>query len=192
MILAVFVTGMVLLWVSVFGYPLALAVIRRRRAAEPPAVALPDVAIVVPTLNEEALIAAKLEDLARTDYPTERLTFVVVDGGSTDRTCAIVESAIERGQPVRLMRVPPPTAQADQVCRALATLPHDLVVLTDADTRLEPGCIRALVTELVRDPQLAVVGPRCGPTPRCSRSASTGGRSRGCGGSKARRCPRRW
>ncbi|HEY7510799.1 MAG TPA: glycosyltransferase [Vicinamibacteria bacterium] len=154
MILNLFVTGMVVLWLSIFGYPLALALMRRRRAAASPDGALPAVAVVVPTRNEEPLIAAKLDDLARSDYPSERTTVLVVDGGSTDRTCA----AVEDRSGVGLLRLPSSTGQADQVFAALAVLPHEIVVVTDADARLEPSCIRELVLEMMRDPQLGVAG----------------------------------
>ena len=159
MVLELFLGGAAVLWLSVFGYPLALAVLSRGRRRAPAAEApLPEIAIVVPTLNEEPLIAAKLADLARTDYPRERRTILVVDGGSSDRTCALVEREMERTAGLRLLRVERSTGQADQVCRALDHLPHEIVVVTDADALLEPGCVRALVEELRNDPGLAVAG----------------------------------
>lgn len=158
MIHQLFVTGTVVLWLSTLGYLLVLAALRRRRRAVAATGDLPDIAVVVPTLNEERLIAAKLDDLARTDYPRERLTVLVVDGGSTDATCAVVEEAMARTSGLRLMRLASPRGQADQVCRALEALPHEVVVVTDADARLDPACLRELVQELARDPQLAVAG----------------------------------
>jgi hypothetical protein len=46
------------------------------------------IAIVVPVLNEEAAIGETLRTLRAMLTPGDQL--VVVDGGSTDRTCAIV------------------------------------------------------------------------------------------------------
>jgi cellulose synthase/poly-beta-1,6-N-acetylglucosamine synthase-like glycosyltransferase len=158
MIHHLFVTGTVVLWLSTLGYLLVLAALRRRQRALPAPSTLPDIAVVIPTLNEERLIAAKLDDLARTDYPRERVTVLVVDGGSTDATCTLVEQAMARTSGLRLMRVAHPRGQADQVCQALEALPHEVVVVTDADARLEPSCMRELVLELARDPQLAVAG----------------------------------
>jgi cellulose synthase/poly-beta-1,6-N-acetylglucosamine synthase-like glycosyltransferase len=159
MVLELFLAGAAVLWLSVFGYPLALAVLSRGRRRSPAAAApLPAIAIVVPTLNEEPLIAAKLADLAGTDYPPERRTVLVVDGGSSDRTCALVEEEMERTAGLRLLRLERSAGQAEQVCLALEHLHHEIVVVTDADARLEPGCVRALVDELRDDPGLAVAG----------------------------------
>ena len=158
MVLDLFLAGAAVLWLSVFGYPLALAAMCRRRRTAPTEVTLPAIAIVVPTLNEEQLIAGKHADLALTDYPAGWWTAVVVDGGSTDRTCDLVEREMRAGGAVRLLRLPRSAGQADQVCQALASLPHDIVVVTDADARLEPGCIQQLVRELLLDPGLAVAG----------------------------------
>ncbi|MBM3296798.1 MAG: glycosyltransferase [Candidatus Aminicenantes bacterium] len=93
--LIVFLASASVLWLSTLGYVLLLEVARffRRR----PRTALPDwprIAVVVPTLNEEARIGDKIEDLRRTDYPAERVRWVIVDGGSGDRTAAVVGSRI--------------------------------------------------------------------------------------------------
>jgi cellulose synthase/poly-beta-1,6-N-acetylglucosamine synthase-like glycosyltransferase len=159
MVLELFVTGAVVLWLSVFGYPLALAAIpRARRRPASAEAALPPIAIVVPTLNEESLIAAKLADLAGIDYPLDRQTVLVVDGGSQDLTCDVVEREMAGKPHLQLLRLPGSAGQADQVSRALQRLPHEIVVVTDADARLEPACVRELVRELTRDPELAVAG----------------------------------
>jgi len=158
MVLDLFLAGAAVLWLSVFGYPLALAAMCRRRRSPATEAVLPPIAIVVPTLNEEPLIAGKLADLALTDYPIDRRTVVIVDGGSTDRTCELVEREAALAGTLRLLRLHRSTGQADQVGQALAELPHEFVVVTDADARLDPGCIQELVRELLRDPGLAVAG----------------------------------
>jgi len=50
----------------------------------------PTVSVVVPTLNEAALLGSLLESLKNQDRPP--LEVIVVDGGSTDATTAIAES----------------------------------------------------------------------------------------------------
>jgi cellulose synthase/poly-beta-1,6-N-acetylglucosamine synthase-like glycosyltransferase len=159
LVLELFLAGAVVLWLSVFGYPLALAAISRsRRRPSPGETALPPIAIVVPTLNEESLIAGKLADLAAIDYPFDRQTVLVVDGGSRDRTCEIVEGEMSANPRVRLLRLGCSAGQADQVAQALQRLAHEIVVITDADARLEASCVRELVAELTVDPELAVAG----------------------------------
>lgn len=51
----------------------------------------PFVSVVIPTLNEDANIDVTLHRLADTTYPRNRVEFLVVDGGSSDKTRTIAE-----------------------------------------------------------------------------------------------------
>jgi GT2 family glycosyltransferase len=66
------------------------------------------VSVVLPTLNERAFVRDCLDSLLAQDYP-DVLEILVVDGGSTDGTRAIVEGV---GPPVRLVDNPRVTAAA--------------------------------------------------------------------------------
>jgi cellulose synthase/poly-beta-1,6-N-acetylglucosamine synthase-like glycosyltransferase len=169
-----FLTVAALLWASVFGYvALLFALARRRRSvlfgrSAPPLAdgELPSIALVLPVRNEEAYIAAKLADLRRTDYPADKLFTLVVDGGSTDATAALVEAERARGAAIELVRVDDARGKSDQLNAVLSGLRQQIIVVTDADGKLEPGCIRALVETLVADPTTAVVGARVLPATR--------------------------
>src|SRR6185369_17380312 len=103
MLLVIFLIAAGVLWASVFGYVgvlLALTLGAQHRRRAPRLTTLPHVAVVIPVRDEETFIAAKLDDVSRADYPADRLTTVVVDGGSTDRTVAIVEAARAAGAAV--------------------------------------------------------------------------------------------
>ncbi len=52
---------------------------------------LPTVTLLVPAFNEEEGIANTLDSLLLLDYPKEKLTVIVIDNGSTDRTVDIVK-----------------------------------------------------------------------------------------------------
>ncbi len=154
-----FVAGAAFLWVMTFGYAFALAIaaaFKKRKVSEPES--RPDIAVIVPTLNEEELILGKLDDLRKTDYPQSRVEVVVVDGGSRDRTAGIVQEEIDKGRRVRLVRLTGVKKKIEQVNYALEYLPQEILVFTDADSRLEPACIRRLVGLLHGDPRLAIAG----------------------------------
>lgn len=55
---------------------------------------LPSVAVVVPCFNEESALAASLESLLALDYPSDKLSIIVVDDGSTDSTLSIARSFV--------------------------------------------------------------------------------------------------
>lgn len=163
-LLILFFAVATVLWLSIFGYALLLAVIAsRRRQVELGVSACPDIAIVIPTLNEEDLILPKLADLQRTDYPSDRMTVVVVDGGSVDQTTKLIRQEIERGEPIHLVSLNGALGKADQINHALRTLTQDIVVFTDVDSVLEPSCIRELISVLERDPNTAVAGATVRP-----------------------------
>ena len=153
-----------LLVATTAGYFAALQIIvwirRRRQLARG---ALPRIAVVVPTLNEATFIEQKLRDLRRSDYPSGCMTILVVDGGSTDGTADIVQRAVDAGGPIRMLRLNRTRGHSEQGMLALGLLSEDIVVLTDADSRLDPSCIRHLVTCLEDDPQLAVAGAAVEP-----------------------------
>jgi len=162
-VLVAFVALSAVLWLSVFGYPLALRVIARQRRSDEGLADHPPVAVIVPVLNEEALIIAKLADLRRTDYPADRLSIWIVDGGSQDQTPELVRRTIDAGAPVHLLRLPDARGKTDQVSRALWEVGEEYVVVTDADAVLDPACIRELVATLVHDPHTAIVGAAVRP-----------------------------
>ncbi len=172
MLLVVFLTAATALWLSIFGYLGLLVVLAFRRDApwrrdlDATADELPTVAVVVPVRNEAALIAGKLDDLRRTDYPRERLAVVIADGGSTDATRAALDAARSGGMRFEVVEVPHARRKVDQLNAVLPRLHQEVVVCTDADATLEPGCIGALVATLRADPQTSVVGARVRPATR--------------------------
>jgi cellulose synthase/poly-beta-1,6-N-acetylglucosamine synthase-like glycosyltransferase len=70
------------------------------------------------------------------------------------------------GISLHLLRLDGVRNQAEQVRHALASLKEEFVVVTDADAVLDPGCLRALVTELIADPELAIAGAVVRPRTR--------------------------
>lgn len=157
--LILFLAVGMLVWLSTYGYILSLASMSLLRPhVEGGESSFPNIAVVIPTLNEEDLIVPKLSDLQRSNYPWDRIEVVVVDGGSTDRTTELVLQEITRGGAIRLEIVNGTRGRTDQIIHALNLLTQDIVVVTDVDSRLEPECIRKMVTMLKKDPQTAIVG----------------------------------
>jgi rSAM/selenodomain-associated transferase 2 len=108
--------------------------------------------VIIPTLNEAGVIEATL-------LLTDRLGFhdiIVVDGGSTDDTRALVESVAARtGTSVRLLLSP--AGRARQLNAGAAVCTADVLLFLHADSHL-PHSARQVMEEALANP--GVVGGR--------------------------------
>ncbi len=144
--------GLVVYTYAVFPLLVLLrgAVLRRRVRSAPIA---PSVSILVAARNEEASIGAKLATIDALDYPAECLEVIVASDGSEDATEAIVEA--HRGHPVTLLRLPR-LGKAGALNAAVAAASGEVLVFTDANSRLAPDAIRRIVAPLA-DPTVGGV-----------------------------------
>jgi len=151
--LAVLVVGGLLVARTVVLFLLAGRHARQRRSPTwswGPPVTRP-VSVVMPVYNEQENIAAAVRSIALGDYPS--IEVVVVDDGSTDDTAAIVAGL---GLPnVRLIRIPN-GGKANALNVGIAHASHDIIVMVDGDTVLEPDSLRQLVQPFA-DPRVGGV-----------------------------------
>ncbi len=64
------------------------------------------IAVIIPTLNEEKFIARCLDSIISQTYPFTKMDVMVVDGGSKDRTEAVVNKYKERYSNIRFLHNP--------------------------------------------------------------------------------------
>ena len=114
---------------------------RRRRWL--PDADLPPVSLVIPAHNEEAVLPAKLANVAALDYPDDRLDVVFVSDGSTDRTNEILSQAASARTRVRRREVR--AGKASALNEGVAAARHDVLVFSDASTLFAPDALRTLV-----------------------------------------------
>jgi cellulose synthase/poly-beta-1,6-N-acetylglucosamine synthase-like glycosyltransferase len=105
--------------------------------------ALPTVTIIVTVYNEEKCIRAKLDNLAELNYPRELVDVIVASDASSDSTEAIA-SSYDR-LPVRVLRVE--GRQGKSACQnaAASSARGEVLIFTDATTRLDTHAVRRLV-----------------------------------------------
>jgi cellulose synthase/poly-beta-1,6-N-acetylglucosamine synthase-like glycosyltransferase len=101
------------------------------------------VTIVVTAYNEEKGIRAKLENLLTLDYPSDLVDIIVASDASSDATDQLVIGYGSKR--VRLLRVE--GRQGKTACQnaAAASAGGEIIVFTDATTRLDARALRALV-----------------------------------------------
>lgn len=143
-----------------FLYPLILIgldrIDRRRSARRPNGTEeLPSVSMVVAAYNEASCIGAKLQNSLGLDYPRDRFQLIIGSDGSTDGTDEIVR---REGDGRVLLSPGPRGGKTTVLNRCVPIASGDIVVLTDANTHLDEGALRALVRPF-EDPEVgAVVG----------------------------------
>jgi poly-beta-1,6-N-acetyl-D-glucosamine synthase len=138
------------------GYPLLLRLMAKRRPRPVYKEFIPrTVTVLLPVHNGENWIRQKLSSILALDYPGELVQILVISDGSTDGTEAIASEFASKG--VELLRLPKggkPAALNAGLKRAMG----DVVFFTDVRQKLEPDCLRKLVS-CFADPQ---VGAACG------------------------------
>lgn len=112
----------------------------------------PTVAVVIPSWNTAAHLPACLESLAGQAPALETL---VVDNGSTDGSLDYLER-----EGVPHVPLPENVGFAAAVNLGVARTEAAAVLVLNADTVLEPGCVEALRTALDAEPDLGGVQPR--------------------------------
>lgn len=107
------------------------------------------IAVVIPTLNEEAAIAHTVRRTAGLGFDE----IVVVDGGSRDRTRAIVEAFLSEAQQSALGKIfllVAPPGRARQLNRGAKACRSDVLVFLHADTSL-PATARKSIEAALAD-----------------------------------------
>jgi cellulose synthase/poly-beta-1,6-N-acetylglucosamine synthase-like glycosyltransferase len=134
------------------GYPVLVRWLARLMG-KPVARALgkPRVTVVIAAYNEASSIRRKLDNVSGLQYPAELFDIVVASDASSDETDAIVKSYAP-GR-VRLVRVE--GRKGKTACQNAAVLDAtgEIVVFTDATTRIEPHALGALAANFA-DPSV--------------------------------------
>lgn len=91
------------------------------------------ISIVIPMLNEEKYIPRLLDSIVRAKYPGE-LEVIVVDGGSADKTCEVVEKYTDMIPCLKLL--PHDRGTSKQRNHGANKATHKNLIFLDADTEI--------------------------------------------------------
>jgi glycosyltransferase involved in cell wall biosynthesis len=111
----------------------------------------PLVSVITPSLNAAEFIEETIRSVLEQDYP--HIEYLVMDGGSTDRTLSILDRYRGRLQFVSA----PDGGAADAINRGFRQARGEILAWLGADDRYLPGAVSAAVAALVEDPAAAAV-----------------------------------
>ena len=122
----------------------------------------PSVAVFVGCKNEELVVDGLVTALLGLDYPADKLTLVVVDDGSDDRTGELLDARAAADPRLRVLHRAPGSGggKSGALNDALAAVDATVAVVFDADHEPDPTALRRLVRHF-RDPGVGAVMGRC-------------------------------
>ena len=136
------------------GYAVIARLITPRLKAlpEPADEDLPGVSYIVAAYNEEDCIGEKIANCLELDYPKDKIEFLFISDGSTDRT----ESIVLSHPAIRSLHRPQRQGKSAALNRAVGEATKDILICSDANTVLNRDAIRMIVRHY-QDPTIGGV-----------------------------------
>jgi cellulose synthase/poly-beta-1,6-N-acetylglucosamine synthase-like glycosyltransferase len=117
------------------------------------------VAIAVPCWNEEKTLASTLDSLLSLNYPKDKLSIIIVDDGSKDRTLAIARE-YEKKYPLQIRALTKENGgKHTAVNFALKESKTDLFGCLDADSFVDSEALKVIVSYFNHNEKIMAVTP---------------------------------
>jgi poly-beta-1,6-N-acetyl-D-glucosamine synthase len=144
----IFFFSFLIIFYNYIGYGLLiymLVQIRRffanRRAPEPHLNFEPEVTLVVAAFNEADFIEKKIRNSLDLDYPPGKLKWIFISDGSDDTTADL----IRKYDSIQLLHQTQRKGKVAAMNRAMQYVVTPYVIFSDANTLLNPSCVREMV-----------------------------------------------
>lgn len=115
---------------------------------------LPPITVLIPAYNEEGYVGRTISSLLQAAYPTEKLSIVVVDDGSTDGTYA---EALQYTSETVTVVSKENGGKYSALNYGLLFADSEFVVTVDADSIVESTALRDIVAPLIADASVGAV-----------------------------------
>ena len=120
-----------------------------------------DLSVIVPAYNEELRLLPTLERLhAFLSAQPLRYEILVVDDGSKDKTCEVVDKAIETIPHLALVRQSPNAGKGAAVRRGMLAARGQIRVMCDADCSMPPEQLPRLLAPIIACKAEIAIGSR--------------------------------
>jgi cellulose synthase/poly-beta-1,6-N-acetylglucosamine synthase-like glycosyltransferase len=141
----IFLVSCGLVFYNYAGYALIAYILNKltgsRQSIEADPGFFPTVAFIVAAYNEQDVIKQKIVNSLELDYPRDRIEFLFVTDGSSDRTPEL----ITQSPGVRLLHRPERSGKSAALNRAVALATQDIIIASDANTLLNKDAVKNIV-----------------------------------------------
>jgi cellulose synthase/poly-beta-1,6-N-acetylglucosamine synthase-like glycosyltransferase len=111
----------------------------------------PKISILVPTRNEASNLEVFFEHLLMIDYPKEKVEIIIGEDRSTDETPAMLSKYAQLDSRITVINItgdlPGLVGKANVIGQLIPYSSSDYYFITDADVRVPPGWVKALLLE---------------------------------------------
>jgi len=133
----IFVSSIILIFYSYFGYPLSLYIIgifenKKINNME----YLPYITMIITAYNEEIKIENKIKNTLAIQYPKNMIKIIIASDGSNDRTVEIAKTYEKDG--IEVLIIEKRAGKENAQKEAVKIAKGDILVFTDVATMLEP------------------------------------------------------
>lgn len=115
---------------------------------------VPEISLIIPVYNEEAMIADKIRDLLMLDYPKNKLEIIILDDGSEDKTLEIAK--FYESDKVKVIEGKENRGLSAAINAALAHARGEIIAKTDADIRVKHDILR-VSAPYFKDPSVGAI-----------------------------------
>lgn len=123
---------------------------------------LPKTSVIVPVYNGEADLPELINCLQAQTYPGDRVEYLLVDNGSSDRTASVIQTAIQETASlgITLRYLQENKIQSSYAARntGIRAVKSEILAFTDADCRPQPDWLESLILPFTDSAVGVVVG----------------------------------
>ncbi len=116
----------------------------------------PSVSVIVPVWNEETTVLKTIFSILKLNYPKDKLSVIIVDDGSTDKTWNVIQR-FSRNKQIKLLRKEN-GGKYTALNYALEFVNTELVGCLDADSFVHPEALKRIVAQF-NDEEIMAVTP---------------------------------